>query len=153
MNYIDTQKSSYPINSAPHSYKELNQFQFIQGTDHRHILPEAASLVNNRMLCYDGINRAGNANRAPSLLSSAPTIQSRDMGSSQVVHQQAQSFVHQFGGMGQIYPYSREMEKQVVVSDGEPSDSRSNNNYYHYGPDWSSAGGGRGFQQMLPFGW
>ncbi|KAM7487117.1 hypothetical protein LguiB_024601 [Lonicera macranthoides] len=169
MNYIEKQ-NSYPINSVPNTYKEMNRFQFIQGTDH--IIPEVSSSVNNRMFCDGGINRAGNSDRALSLLSSAPTSQTRDMGSSHMVHHepvpQAESF-HEFGGVGQLFPYSsQEMESKGVVSDGESSGSRSNNNnnnnnntsstlhfqgmFHDGGPDGSSAGGG-GSHQTLSFGW
>lgn len=141
----------------------MNQFQFIQGTDH--IIPEVSSSVNNRMFCDGGINRAGNSDRALSLLSSAPTSQTRGMGSRHMVHHeavpQAESLVHEFGGVGQLFPYSsQEMENKGVVSDGESSGSRSNNNnttsstlhfqgMFH---DGSSASGG-GSHQTLSFGW
>lgn len=147
INYMD-EHNLFPESSA-HSYKGVNQFPFLQGTDCIDLLEAATSA--------GGLTRAGNSDRALSLLSSAPAqSQTRDMASTQMVqpgpNSRAQtSLINnlEFTGLGQ-FPFTPEMESK--------DDSNANNNnttlqfqgMFHDVPNGSSVAGA---QQTLSFRW
>lgn len=131
-NYTD--KHNLSTRSSAHSYKGgLNQFQFLQGTDHN--LLEASSVcqplfdpisasgncANSQKMLPDRLNRVGNNHGALSLLSSART-ETRDIGSSHMVHPDpipmSQSLLQNlhFSGLDQ-YPCTHGMETKPEVSD------------------------------------
>ncbi|XP_022885384.1 teosinte glume architecture 1-like [Olea europaea var. sylvestris] len=168
LNYIERQ-NTYPGGSA-HSFKGINQLQFLQSTPQSiqensicQLLldPNAASGSNNtcsQNIYSDGLNQVVDSDRALSLLSSAPAV-SREFGFDHMVQPDqvlpnAQSLHNmQYISLGQ-YSYPREVESKSV---GFDMDSRGSKNstlnfqgIFMNEPDGSSTSGSH---QTRTFTW
>lgn len=180
LNYVDRQNSFPESSSSVHSYKGVNRFQFMQGTDNNH-LPEASICQplldpnarsghtnSGQKMFSDGLNQVIHSDRALSLLSSATAV-TREIGFSPMVQQQQQpesipptaqqSLAHHshslhYGSPGQ-FPFAPELENNKPVVSETQSQVSSNatlhfQEMFQTGPDESSTSGSH---QTLTFLW